>query len=250
MREYARTNQINPGGNYAFFREPIGAFFTFVFPLILLFLFGSVWGNKPTPFFGGFGYVDILVPAYTSALIATNGLMTLAITKAVYCEYKILRRFQATPIKPIIVLTAQVIMLFAMTILGTGLMIVVVKIVYGLRFAGIVFYLFAGYLLSCQSLFSLGSVIAGLLPTARTAQIVAMALFYPMLFLSGATIPRQILPLSVRKVAKVQPLTHVVNLLRGLWVGENWNKHITSVSFLLIPLIICITISAKTFRWE
>ena len=30
-----------------FLREPIGAFFTLVFPLMMLFLFGSIYGNKP-----------------------------------------------------------------------------------------------------------------------------------------------------------------------------------------------------------
>ena len=36
-----------------FLREPIGAFFTLVFPLMMLFLFGSIYGNTPTPMFGG-----------------------------------------------------------------------------------------------------------------------------------------------------------------------------------------------------
>ena len=36
-----------------FLREPVGAFFTLVFPLMMLFLFGSIYGNKPTPMFNG-----------------------------------------------------------------------------------------------------------------------------------------------------------------------------------------------------
>ena len=30
-----------------FLREPIGAFFTLVFPLMMLFLFGTIYGNTP-----------------------------------------------------------------------------------------------------------------------------------------------------------------------------------------------------------
>ncbi|MEN4011416.1 MAG: ABC transporter permease [Chloroflexota bacterium] len=57
------------------------------------------------------------------------------------------------------------------------------------------------------------------MPTARTAQVVAMALLYPMLILSGAAWLRELMPEAVQQVAIFLPLTYVVNLLRGLWVG-------------------------------
>ena len=75
-----------------FLREPMAAFFTLVFPLMMLFLFGSIYGNKPSPFFGGFGSVDISVPAYTAMIIATSGLMGITIVLATYREQGILRR--------------------------------------------------------------------------------------------------------------------------------------------------------------
>ena len=34
-----------------FLREPIGAFFTLGFPLMMLFLFGSIYGNEPSDYF-------------------------------------------------------------------------------------------------------------------------------------------------------------------------------------------------------
>jgi len=71
------------------------------------------------------------------------------------------------------------------------------------------------FVLSCMSSFALGLLVAGLLPTARTAQIVAMVFFYPTIFISGVTIPREILPERIRQLAQVLPLTHVVGLLRG-----------------------------------
>lgn len=46
-----------------FLREPMAAFFTLAFPPMMLFVFGSVYGNKPSPFFGGYGSVDGSVPA-------------------------------------------------------------------------------------------------------------------------------------------------------------------------------------------
>jgi ABC-2 type transport system permease protein len=71
-----------------------------------------------------------------------------------------------------------------------------------------------------------------------------------MIFLSGATLPRELLPESIQKFAQVLPLTHVVTLLRGLWIGEPWRDHLLEVSILSALLIAGILISAKTFRWE
>ncbi|MGB9753486.1 ABC transporter permease [Roseiflexus castenholzii] len=233
-----------------FLREPMAAFFTLAFPLVMLFVFGSIYGNEPTPFFGGYGSVDVSAPAYTAMIIATSGLLSLTITMASYRDYGILRRLKATPLRPPAILGAQVIVNFLMTALGTALLVMAGKIVYGLRFDGNPLSVLAAFILSCMSFFALGFVLAGLLPTARTAQIVAMVLFYPMIFLSGATIPRELLPESIQKFAQVLPLTHVVTLLRGLWMGEPWGDHFLEVGILSALLITGILISAKTFRWE
>jgi ABC-2 type transport system permease protein len=69
-----------------FLREPIGAFFTLLFPLMMLFLFGTIYGNEPSPYFNGYGTVDVSVPAYTSMIIGTTGIMGLTITMSAYRE--------------------------------------------------------------------------------------------------------------------------------------------------------------------
>jgi len=77
-----------------------------------------------------------------------------------------------------------------------------------------------------------------------------MVLFYPMIFLSGATIPLEAMKGAIRTYAKAIPLTHVVTLLRGLWAGEAWGQHLTEVWVLGAIFLIGIAISAFTFRWE
>ena len=233
-----------------FLREPVGAFFTLAFPLMMLFLFGSIYGNKPEAMFGGYGTVDISVPAYTSMIIATTGLLGLTITMAAYRENGVLRRLRTTPISPLVVLAAQVIVLFLMTTLGMVLLIIAGKLVYHIRFDGNAFSVLAGFILCSLSFFALGFVLAGLMPNARTAQVVGMVLLYPMLFLSGAGFPRELLPETIKKVSAFLPLTYVVNLLRGLWIGEAWGKHLLDAGVLAGMLILGVVISAKTFRWE
>jgi ABC-2 type transport system permease protein len=233
-----------------FLREPIGAFFTLAFPLMMLFLFGSIYGNKPEVMFGGYGTIDISIPAYTAMIIATTGLLGLTITMSAYRENGILRRLRTTPISPFIVLAAQVIVLFLMTSFGMILLILAGKLVYHMRFEGNVLSVLAGFMLCSLSFFALGFVLAGLMPTARTAQVVGMVLLYPMLFLSGAGFPSELLPETIKKVSAFLPLTYVVNLLRGLWIGEAWGRHLLDVTVLVGILVLGVVISIFTFRWE
>jgi ABC-2 type transport system permease protein len=233
-----------------FLREPIGAFFTLAFPLMMLFLFGSIYGNEPTPLFNGRGTIDISVPAYTAMIIATTGLLGLTITMAAYRENGVLRRLRTTSVSPFVVLAAQVIVLFLMTTLGMLLLIIAGKLVYHLRFEGNALSVLVGFMLCSLSFFALGFVLAGLMPTARTAQVVGMVLLYPMLFLSGAGFPRELLPEAINKVSTFLPLTYVVNLLRGLWTGEPWGNHLLDVGVLAGILVLGVVISVFTFRWE
>jgi len=233
-----------------FFREPVGAFFTLAFPLMMLFLFGSIYGNEPTPMFGGRGTIDVSIPAYTAMIIGTTGLMSITITMATYRETGVLRRLRTTPLSPLAVLGAQVIVLFLMTALGMALLIVAGKLVYHMEFEGNALSVLAGFILSSLSFFAIGFVLAGLMPTARTAQIVGMVLLYPMLFLSGAGMPRELLPEAIKKASVFLPLTHVVDLLRGLWIGESWGQHLTAAIVLAAILVAGVLISMRTFRWE
>ncbi|MEA4890360.1 MAG: ABC transporter permease [Clostridiaceae bacterium] len=233
-----------------FMREPVGAFFTLAFPLMMLFLFGSIYGNEPSQYFNGLGTIDISIPAYTAMIIATSGLMSITITMAAYREKGVLRRLRTTPISPISILAAQVIVIFAMTLLGMFFLIIAGKLVYQVKFEGNALSVLGGFILSSFSFFGLGFILAGVMPNARTAQIVGMVCLYPMLFLSGAGFPRELLPDSIKKISTFLPLTYVVNLLRGLWIGETWSMHLIDVGILLGILIISVIISARTFRWE
>src|SRR5690606_12474528 len=99
-------------------REPMAMFFTLSFPVMLLVLFGSMYGNEPQEFLGDFGQVDLSVPGYIGMIVGTIGMLGLPVTLASYRQQGILRRFQATPLRPIVVSCAQVAVHVLMTALG------------------------------------------------------------------------------------------------------------------------------------
>ncbi len=233
-----------------FLRQPIGAFFTLVFPLMILFLFGSLHGNDPLPEYNGYGTMDVSVPAYIGMIIGTTGIMVLTVTMSAYREKGVLRRLRATPLQPQIILIAQVVVLFAMTVIGMLLLVLAAKLTYNLRFDGNPLSVALAFTLGSLSFFSLGFVLAAVMPNARTAQVVGLVILYPMIFLSGAGFPLELMPDGIRKISNFIPLTHVVTLLRGLWLGDTWSQHITEVIILLSLLTVGLLISTRIFKWE
>jgi ABC-2 type transport system permease protein len=183
-------------------------------------------------------------------VIGITGMMAVTVTMATYRENGILRRLQTTPVSPLVVMSAQVIVVFLMTALGTLLLISAGKIFYDIEIPGNAFSIAAGFVLSSLSFFGVGFILASILPTARTAQVTAMVLMYPMLIFSGAAWPRDLMPAAVQNISAFFPLTYVVNLLRGLWMGESWGAHLLDVCILVVMLGLGVLISARTFRWE
>ncbi len=234
-----------------FLREPAAFFFTLVFPALLLVLFGAIFGNTPSPQFNpNFGYIDTEVPALAGIIIGTVSLMGVPVATATARERKILRRYRSTPLSPLTYLAADVAVNLGITIAGMIILIVIAKVLYGLRFGGSWLSVSAAFILSALAFLTAGYLVASLAPTARMAQVIGQVTYFPMMFLSGAAMPRQILPEAVRRVSDVLPLTFVVKLLQGLWYGEAWSGYLVETVLLLGMAIGGALLASRVFRWE
>ncbi|HEV2929932.1 MAG TPA: ABC transporter permease, partial [Propionibacteriaceae bacterium] len=131
---------------------------------------------------------------------------------------------------------------------SSALLVVAGRIVFGLHLPEDPAVVVGAVLLSAASIFAFGFILASVLPNARTAQSVAMVVFFPMMFLSGAALPRPLLPEAIQDVAQVLPLTHVVTLLDDAWSGAGWN--LTAMLVLVGVLAVGVVISTRLFRWE
>lgn len=233
-----------------FLREPLAFFFTLVFPVLLLLFYGLIWGNEPgSAFFGGpFGYIDTEVPALAAVIIGTVAFMSIPIAVASARERKELRRLRASPLRPSAYFAADVAVYLSVCTLAMVLVIAVGRLAFDLRFAGNWLALMAGFLLCALAFVAFGYLIASVAPNSRAAQVVGQVLFFPMMFLSGATLPLFIMPEGVQKVAEKLPLTFVVTLLQGLWFGRGWD---TAAVWLMVAMLgVGALVSARLFRWE
>lgn len=233
-----------------FLRNPTGAFFTVIFPLMLVVVFGTIYTNEPNPDFGGYGIVDVYVPSFTGMIVAIAALTVLNTEIATSREKGVLRRLKATPLHPLTILTSKLIMVFLVTSLGMVLMIVAGKLAFGLRFNGNPLDVTAAFVLSSFSFFAFGFVLASVMPNVRSAESVGFILLFLMLFLSGVFVPFEVVPDTVEQFAQVFPMTHVTTLMRGLWIGNSLAEHLKEITVLVGILVGGVIVSAKTFRWE
>lgn len=82
------------------------------------------------------------------------------------------------------------------------------------------------------------------------ADTMCSAVYFPMLFLSGATIPYELFPTGLQRVSDVMPLTQGIKLMKAATMGIHPDAASYRIILLLAITIICGIISVKTFRWE
>lgn len=231
-----------------FIREPLALFFIVVFPLLLLLVFGGIYGNTPTEDFNGLGAVDVLVPGYIGLVIATSGLLSLPIALATYRESGALRRYQAAPISPLIVLVTHVIVNLLASLVGVALVIVAGRIIYDLQLPDFPVALGLVFILSSLAIYTFGFIIGGTVSSSRAAQAVGNVLLFPMLFLSGAALPQELLPDLMRGISRALPLTYIVDGLQEAWYGGGLDM--LALTVLTGLLALGTLVAVRTFRWQ
>ena len=234
-----------------FLREPLGAFGTIGFPVLIFIILGRIAGRGVAPSsFAATGFIRVGLPVLASVLIAVSSVLSLVTIISIYREGGILKRLRATPLRPQTILTAHVIVKLMLTAATLGLMVLAGKRYYPVGFHAPFLSFTVALLISTLSILSIGFLIASIVPTARFAQPIGAVIMYPMIAVSGLFVPVESLPPTLQAVAKVVPLTYTVSLLEGIWRGETWWAHKGDVAALVLVFFVCTALSAKVFRWE
>ncbi len=248
MRGLARLTLVQAK---LFLREPAAFFFTLVFPAGLLYLFGLVFGNEPDPEFNpNAGFLDVETPAFMALVIVSIAFMGIPVAMATMREQGVLRRLRATPLPSLSYILADMVVNYGMGLLGAALLMVVGMVAFGLNFVGSWPLLFLAFSAGALAAYATGYIIAALSPTARVAQTLGMVLYFPNLFLSGATFPREIFPDTIKLLSDLMPMTHMVNLFQAIWFGKSWSDYGLTLMITVGFAIGGVVLAVKLFRWE
>jgi ABC-2 type transport system permease protein len=234
-----------------FLREPLGAFGTIGFPVVVFLVIGRVAGrNLAAPSLATSGFLRVGLPVLAALLIAVSSVLSLVTIISIYREGGILKRLRATPLRPQTILTAHVIVKLILTAATLALMVFAGKRYYPVDVHVPLFGFTIALLISTLSILSIGFVIASIVPTARFAQPIGAAILYPMIAVSGLFMPVNSMPAALHAVARVLPMTYAVSLMEGIWKGDPWLAHMGDVAALAVVFVVCTALSAKVFRWE
>jgi imidazolonepropionase-like amidohydrolase len=94
-------------------------------------------------------------------------------------------------------------------------------------------------------------IIASVVNSMQESQIVIQLLYFPMLLLSGATIPLSILPNWIQIFAQFLPATYLITGMQAI-LGRNetfWQNR-WSAAALVLTALLALFVSMKLFRWE
>lgn len=231
-----------------FIRDFFSFFFALVFPVLMLLLFGGIYGNEPIYEGADIGMMDISVPAYSVMVIGVTGLMSLPLTLSGYKEKKIYKRFDATPVGKKSIMLAQALINLIMTLIGIVILLVVGTLFYQIQIKGTFLPICVSVLFSIAALFSMGFLFTAIGQDLKSTSLLCYLFYFIMLFLSGATMPDILFPDTIKKVSSFLPMTYAVDLMQGVFAGDNLSLHGTELFILGILTVICTVIGAVLYR--
>ena len=240
-----------------FVREPMGVVGSLVVPVIIFLAFGRMFGagvpgaDRLTATLGAPPSASPFnVTILAALLIAVGAVQSLIAIIAIYREGGILKRLRATPLSPVTILGAHVVVKLLFAAASLALLVLAGRRVFPGALEVNLLSFTAALLLGTLSILTLGFVLASLVPTARFAQPLGAVILYPMVSLSGLFFPVAVLPAWLRGVAFMLPTTHAVALLQGVWDGSGWAAHWGNAVMLLVLGVAFSAVSTKVFRWE
>ena len=232
-----------------FFREPINVIFALALPPILLAVLGAIPSfREPSEALGGLRIIDLYTPIVVAIAITTFALTSLPPQFATYREKGVLRRMRTTPVRPVAMLSAQLLMSTVLSVVTMLIVLAIAWFAFDVALPANALAFLAAFLLTALAMFSIGLLVAALAPGGASASAIGLVLIFPMLFFAGLWIPRMSMNDVLRTVSDFTPLGAGVQSLQDAAAGS-WPEPIY-IAVLLGWTILAGGLAARFFRWE
>lgn len=217
---------------------------TLAFPQVWLFLFALIYRNIP-------GGVSERLPGLLTITAFSGSFFGVAYTLVTEREQGILRRLWVTPASAATVVAANSVRSLVTVTASLIMQGLVAWLVLGVDFGaplGLVALVLA---FGVWAFVPLGLIMGSTAKDMRSAPAIGNLIFFPMIFLSGAALPTQMLPGWLQVFGRMLPTTYLVEALDGVMVRQqSLAQQAAPLAVLLISGFVSFALNSFLFRWE
>jgi ABC-2 type transport system permease protein len=227
-----------------FWRNPTAAFFSFVLPLIFLFLFGAVFsGNQAN--------LNVLVPGIAGLSVMATTFNALATQMTFLREQGVLKRVRGTPLPGTSYLSGIIGSAATNAVIQILIIIVAGKLFFGLGWPKDWAELALFTVLGVACFASMGVAFSHVIPNFEAAPAYTNLVFLPMIFISGVFFDVDNVPTFLRDIANALPLVHVINgISAALVTGAPLTDHLSDLAVVAVWTLACVILAVRGFSWS
>jgi ABC-2 type transport system permease protein len=232
-----------------FLRETGAAIAVFGLPVALVIGFGLIPGfGDPQKSLSGQIGTEYIASIGVAIVLATLGLNGVPMVIGQYRQRGVLRRLAVTPVRPLTLLTADLMVWAASAILSVALVVGVARLAYHVPAPVAAGWFVLSVLLGIAALFALGLLVAAAAPTARSAAGIGWLLFFPNMFLAGVYFPTEEMSPVMRQIGTFTPLGSALHAVRDSWMGLAPRPEYLGI--MAAYAVIGAVVAVRFFRWE
>jgi len=196
-------------------------------------------------------YIDWLLPGILGMNIMFSCLFGVGYVVVRYRKNGFLKRLQATPLRPIEFIGAQVLSRLILIMIITVLVYLGTRYLIGFRMQGSHLALFVVTTLGAVSMISLGLLVAARVSSEELAGGVLNLLSWPMMLLSGVWFSMEGAHPFMQQVSRVLPLTHLLDAARAIMLDGAglWDVRV-HLAVLAGMSAVFLLLGARIFRWR
>jgi ABC-2 type transport system permease protein len=231
----------------SFWRNPQSAFFTFVFPVVVVVIFGAVFNsNKPNSFYSGLTALQYYIPTIAALSVLGACYSQLAIGLAIRRQTGILKRVRATPLPAWTYFAGLVAHCVVISIVEVAL-IIGIGALYGVPLPSHWLAIIVTLVLGAASFCTLGVAVASLIRNSEAAPAVVQLILFPLVFISGTYFPIHSGVLNtIANIFPVRPFNQALIGPFSRHTGFDWNH----LGVLLAWGVAGAFIAIRRFRWD
>jgi ABC-2 type transport system permease protein len=230
-----------------FWRSRELAFFTFLLPIIFLFLLGYAYGDEEID--GVRGYNFLLAGMLGYGVAATSS--GLAILLVLRREAGTLKRLRATPLSPGTYIASALGSIMLVFVIEAVVLVALARVFFDVPVPARIVSLALAIVFGAAAFSAMGVALTVLVRSADGASALINAIFLPMTFISGSFFSPDSFPEVLRFAAEILPLKHFIVLVRDIVVSgdEIWSDPV-ALAVVAAWGVACAAAAARGFRWE